>query len=69
MLILRVSYPITLLGNLKPPKQCNETRLKVKVLYRNIAEATILTGCAPKETVFVPRIPLIPNDLLFEFKR
>ena len=32
-------------------------------------EATILTGCAKGETVFVPQIPLIPNDLPFDFKR
>jgi ATP-dependent DNA helicase PIF1 len=43
--------------------------LKSKILHRNIVEATILTECAKGETVFVSRIPLIPNDLPFEFKR
>ncbi|XP_025421005.1 uncharacterized protein LOC112691082 [Sipha flava] len=68
-LILRVGIPIMLLRNLKPPKLCNRTRLKVKALHRNIVEATILTECAKGETVFVPRIPLILNDHPFEFKR
>lgn len=68
-LILRVGTPVMLLRNLKPPQLCNGTRLKVKALHRNVVEATILTGCAQGETVFVPRIPLIPNDLPFEFKR
>ncbi|KAL4113423.1 hypothetical protein QTP88_017045 [Uroleucon formosanum] len=68
-LILRVDIPIMLLRNLKPPKLCNGIRLKVKALHLNIVETTILTGWVKGETVFVPRIPLIPNDHPFEFKR
>lgn len=68
-LTLRVGTPVMLLRNLKPPKLCNGTRLQVKALHRNIVEATILTGSSQGETVFIPRIPLIPNDLPFEFKR
>jgi ATP-dependent DNA helicase PIF1 len=36
---------------------------------KNLIEATILTGCARGESVFVPRIPLIYSDLPFDFKR
>ncbi|XP_025425697.1 uncharacterized protein LOC112694448 [Sipha flava] len=53
-LILRMGTPIMLLRNLKPPKLCNRTRLKVKALHRNIVETTISTECAKGETVFVP---------------
>jgi ATP-dependent DNA helicase PIF1 len=35
----------------------------------NIIEATILTGSAKGENVFIPRIPLIPSDTPFDFKR
>jgi hypothetical protein len=35
----------------------------------NVIEATILTGQGEGETVFIPRIPLIPTDLPFNFKR
>jgi ATP-dependent DNA helicase PIF1 len=35
----------------------------------NIIEATILTGGATGEDVFIPRIPLIPSDMPFDFKR
>lgn len=62
--ILRVGIPIMLLQ--KSPKLCNGTRLKVKALYGNIVETTILTQ---GETVFVPRTLLITNDRPFKFKR
>ena len=32
-------------------------------------EATILTGCGKGETVFIPRIPIIPSNIPFQFKR
>lgn len=35
----------------------------------NLIEATILTGMFKGEDVLIPRIPMIPNDLPFEFKR
>jgi ATP-dependent DNA helicase PIF1 len=35
----------------------------------NIIEATILTGSAKGEDMFIPRIPLIPSDMPFDFKR
>lgn len=58
-----------LLRNLHPPKLCNGTRLRVRSLQRNVIEEEILTGCGVGEMVFVPRIPLIPSNYPFEFKR
>jgi ATP-dependent DNA helicase PIF1 len=34
-----------------------------------IIEATILNGKFKGEDVLLPRIPMIPTDILFEFKR
>jgi ATP-dependent exoDNAse (exonuclease V), alpha subunit - helicase superfamily I member len=35
----------------------------------NVIEATILNGKYKDEYVLIPRIPLIPNDMPFNFKR
>ena len=48
---------------------CNGTRLAVKKTMENLIEATILTGPFEGEAVLIPRIPMIPTDLPFQFKR
>ena len=41
----------------------------VKKLILYVIEATILSGCGKGEDMFIPRIPINPSDMPFEFKR
>ena len=43
--------------------------LVVKRLLGNVIEATIMTGRWAMKDVFIPRIPFIPTDYPFEFRR
>lgn len=66
---LKVGVPVLLMRNLEAPRLCNGTRLQITQLGRNIIGAIIMTGIAKDEEVLIPRIPMIPTDLPFQFKR
>ncbi|GBM13354.1 hypothetical protein AVEN_159773-1 [Araneus ventricosus] len=69
MLNLNVGSFIMIFMNLDPRKLCNGTRLCVSKLGANVIQTTILTGSNKGESVFIPRIPLIPSDTPFKFKQ
>lgn len=66
---LKVGSVIIMLRNINQPRLCNGTRLAVKKLMNNVIEATIIKGKYKGEDVLIPRIPMIPTDLPFDFKR
>jgi ATP-dependent DNA helicase PIF1 len=67
-LTLKIESPIILLHNLNLPL-CNGTRVCIKTLLPNVIEVTVMTACAKGEHVFIPRIPLISEELGFTFQR
>jgi hypothetical protein len=67
-LATKIGSVIIMLQNINQPRFCNGTRLAVKKLMNNVIEATIFKGKC-KDEVLIPRIPSIPNDMPFDFKR
>lgn len=65
---LKENVSVLLLRNVDPLKLCNGTRLIAKKMLPHLLEDEILIGLGKEERALIPRIPLIPADLL-EFKK
>lgn len=62
-LVLKKNAPILLLRNINPSKGlCNGTRLICKEFNRHLITAEISVGERKGSIVFIPRIPLQPNN-------
>ena len=66
---LKTGVPVLLMRNLDAPKLCNGTLLQIAHLGQNIITANIISGKFKGDSVLIPRIPIIPTDLPFQFKR
>lgn len=58
-----------MLRNINQPRLCNGTRLAVEKLMDNVIEVTSIKGRYKEENVLIPRFPMIPTDLSFDFNR
>ena len=58
-----------MLRNINQLKLCDGTCLSVNKLMTNVIEAKILTGPFKGNDILIPRIPMIPTDMSFQFKR
>ncbi|XP_055910673.1 uncharacterized protein LOC129945038 [Eupeodes corollae] len=66
---LKVGSIVIVLRNINKPRLCNSIRLPIKKLVNNLIEATLLKGKHKEEDFLIQRIPMIPSDVSFEFKR
>ena len=58
-----------LMRNHDAPRPSNGTRLRITQVGQNKLGAIILTDFGKRESVIIPRIPIIPSDPPFQFKR
>jgi len=69
---LKTGVPIMLLRNIDQAKGlCNDTRLQVNHLGKNVISATVITGKNIGDKICIPRMNLVPSDsgLPFKFQR
>ncbi|GBN14615.1 hypothetical protein AVEN_233553-1 [Araneus ventricosus] len=66
---LNVGVPVLLIRKLDIPRLRNGTRLQITHLGPNVMKATVMTDIGRRESVLIPRLPIIPKDLSSQFKR
>ncbi|GBL84483.1 hypothetical protein AVEN_117231-1 [Araneus ventricosus] len=63
-----VGVPVLLKHNLDIPRLSNGTRLQITHLGPNVMKATVMTAIGRRESVLIPRLPIIPKDLSSQFR-
>ena len=68
LLSLKVGAPIIILHSLDPPRVTNGTRCVVTKLSSNTIEAKTSNGRHAGHDIIIPRISLIPSNLMLPFE-
>lgn len=58
-----------MMWNINQPFLCNGIRFVAKKLMNNIHEVIFLKGMYEDDGFLISRVPLIPNDMPFDFKK
>ncbi|GBN01311.1 hypothetical protein AVEN_208748-1 [Araneus ventricosus] len=61
--------PVLLIRNLDIPRLRNGTRSQITHQGPNIMKATVMTDIGRRESILIPRLPIIPKDLSSQFRR
>ncbi|GBL69744.1 hypothetical protein AVEN_272172-1, partial [Araneus ventricosus] len=65
---LNVGVPVLLIRNLDIPRLRNGIWLQITHLGPNVVEATVMIDIRRRESVLIPRLPIIPKDLSSQLK-
>ncbi|GBO38515.1 hypothetical protein AVEN_256812-1 [Araneus ventricosus] len=66
---LNAGVPVLLIRNLYISRLHNGTRSQITYLDPNVMKATVMTDIGRRESILIPRLPIIPKDLSSQFRR
>ncbi|GBO14532.1 hypothetical protein AVEN_81165-1 [Araneus ventricosus] len=64
-----VGVPVLLIRNLDIPRLHNGTRSQITHQGANVMKATVTTDIGRRESILIPRLPIMPKDLSSQFRR
>ncbi|GBM19303.1 hypothetical protein AVEN_200242-1 [Araneus ventricosus] len=66
---LNAAVPVLLIRNLDIPRLRNGTRSQITHQGPNVMKAIVMTDIGRRESILIPRLPIMPKDLSSEFRR
>ncbi|GBO31670.1 hypothetical protein AVEN_135360-1 [Araneus ventricosus] len=66
---LNAGVPVLLIRNLGIPRLRNGTRSQITHQGPNVVKATVMTDIGRRESILIPRLPIMPKDLSSQFRR